>query len=126
MTLKRLYIRGVIFPTLIVVVSISCLAVLDNNDYTSEWMTKESVIFMSILFSFIYSLIICTLSLTIFLNNKFIKTGSFASFLSWFLLPMGWIILAVSKSLYHRQKHYPNGNNMDLIYLVVVNLPFVI
>lgn len=124
-TLKGLYIRGVIFPAIFVVMSISILSVIDNNDYTSEWMTKESVILMSILISFIYAIIICILALTIFLTNKIINTSEPKTFLSWFLLPMTFIIIVVIKGLYHRQ-NYPGGTNIDHLYMTILNLPFVI
>ncbi len=125
MTLKRLYIKAVILPSIIVIVGMSILSITDPHDYTTQWTSKESIIFISILISFIYSLIICVLALTIFLNNKIIKPNGPASFLSWFLLPMTWIILALSKSLYHSQK-IGGGYDINFLYLTVLNLPFVI
>jgi hypothetical protein len=124
MTLKKLYIRGVILPSIIAIVSTGVLSVIDADRYKTPWVTKESLIFISILISFIHSLIICTLSLTFFLNNKIIKTEP-ATFLSWFLFPMTWILFAVSWSIYHRQKHV-SDDNRDLIYLAVLTVPFII
>lgn len=124
-TLKGLYIRGVIFPAIIVVMSMGILSIIDNNDYTTEWMTKESVIFMSVLFSFIDSAMICILALTIFLNNKIIRTSGPKTFLWWFLLPMTCIVVVVVKGLYHRQSD-TGRTNIDLLYMTILNLPFVI
>jgi hypothetical protein len=125
MILNRLYVRGVLLPSIIAIILTTVLSTIDNNDYKSEWFTADSVIFMTIVVSFFHSLIISLLSLTIFLNNKIIETISISTFLSWFLLPMGWILITVYKTIDHRL-NYETGTKDQLVYLITLNLPFVI
>ena len=125
MTLRKLYIKGLIFPSIIAIASTGILSAYHNSDYKSEWLTKESVIFMSVSAAFVYSLIICVLGLTVFLNNKIIKTRGSAAFLSWFLLPMTFIIIAIVKTTDHRL-NYETRTTGQLFYLITLNLPFVI
>lgn len=125
MTVKNLYTRGLLFPALVAVLSTSILSLFDTRDYKSDWLTKESIVLMAVLTSCVYSAIVCTLALTIFLNDILIKTGRLAIFLSWFLLPMGWIIIAVYKTTYDRLT-YQGGTTVQFMYLITLNLPFVV
>ncbi len=125
MTLNKLYIKGLLLPAIISVITTTVLSTIDNSDYKSEWMSQGYFIGMVIVASFLHSLIISLLAITIFLNKKIIKTNGILSFLSWFLLPMSWIILTIYKTIDHRL-NYETGTTGQLVYLVTLNLPFVI
>ncbi len=125
MTLKKLYTRGLIIPSLFSIISTSIAIVFKNTNYESEWLTRESIIFISALCLIIYCLIIYTLFLTIFLNQKVIKSVGIASLLSWFLLPITWISLAVYKTVIHNI-NYEATKTEELFYLITLNLPFII
>jgi len=121
----KLYCRGVLLPAMISIISTTVLSATENNAYKSEWMTKGTVIGMTLMVSFIHSLIISFLALTIFLNNKTFKTRGILTFFSWFVLPVTWIIITSYKTIDHRL-NYEIDTEAQLIYLVTLNLPFII
>lgn len=122
MTLKRLYIFGVLFPGLVAIIATAISATFDNNNYKSEWLTKDAVIGMSLMASLIHSVIISVLSLAIFLNLK--RQSVLLTFLSWFLLPFTWISITACKTVAPRLNE-AIGTKGELVYLITLNLPFV-
>lgn len=125
MNLANLYKKAVIYPSFIGIIITLILFLFLNKNYKSEWLTKESVLFMAVIYLIIYCLIICILSLTIFLNQKIIRSIGTASFLSWFLLPITWIIISVYKTTMFRIYYAPE-TTIELIFLITINLPFVV
>jgi hypothetical protein len=125
MTLNRLYFKGVLLPAIISIIGTTVLSIIENADYKSEWMTKGSAIGLALVVSCIHSLIVSLLALTIFLNNKIITTTGIPTFLSWFFLPMTWIIITVYKTIDHRL-NYETDTEEQLVYLITLNLPFII
>jgi hypothetical protein len=126
MSLNKYYCSAVIYPSLIAILLTSAFSVIDNHDYQSEWLTPNSVIFISILTVILYSLLICGLALTIFLNryekiggNPLLKT------LSWFLLPGGCISIALLNDISHRLK-YEMEFDTSFIYVLLLNVPFIL
>jgi hypothetical protein len=123
MTLRRLYIIGVLIPGLVAIVATIISATFDNENYKSEWLTKDAVIGMTFLVSLIHTIMISVLSLTIFLNRK--KRTGLLTFLTWFLLPLTWISITVCKTVDHRLNEAIETKG-QLSHLIPLNLPFVI
>lgn len=97
---------------------------MKNRNYKSEWLTSESVIAMTVIAAIGYGLIICVLALTIFLNkHERVSSNSIFSALSWFALPFGFICLVIGKAI---NEYLTVGSTNEIIYSVVLNLPFVI
>lgn len=124
MNLTRLYTRAVVFPSLIAIISIGILSFYDNKDYKSEWLTGEAVALMSLLAGGAYSIIICIVSLTIFLNKfEKVKSNNTLSGLAWFVLPITWIIICISQTIRHWQYEI---RIIEILYLLSLNLPFIV
>lgn len=104
----------------------SVYSIIDNYNYKSEWLTASSVISMQITFTFLYSLIISCLSLTIFLNKfEKIRSNSFWGSLSWFLLPFSFIIIVIVHEVNFSLK-YEGKLGSDFNYYIILNVPFII
>jgi len=126
MNLFSYYKKAVIYPSLFTLFFSIIYSILDNLNYISEWQTFKSLIIVAIVFSFIYSLIMCALSLTLFLNNsKKINNNLVWNILTWFLLPFGYILMVFIQDIKNRIK-YTFGFGNDFIFLLIMILPFVI
>jgi len=125
MTLNEHYKKAVLFPSIFVFVAATVFSIIENYDYKSEWLTADTVIFLSIGTAFIYCLIFSLLSLTIFLNrfNK-VKENSWLNFLSWFLLPVGFMTIVFVHEITFKIK-YNEKFDSDFVYVVILNLPFL-
>ena len=124
MKLFRYYRKAVIYPSLFILFFCIVYPLIDN--YKSEWQTAKSAIIMSIVTSVIYSLIMCVLSLTIFLNKfKKLNKNLFWNILTWLLLPSGYIVIILIHDIKNRI-NYDFGFGQDFIYLLIVTMPFVI
>lgn len=124
MTLYELYKKSVVYPWLILLPCILIYSIMKNRNYKSEWLTSESVIAMTVIAAIGYGLIICVLALTIFLNkHERVSSNSIFSALSWFALPFGFICLVIGKAI---NEYLTVGSTNEIIYSVVLNLPFVI
>ncbi len=126
MNLQKAYRIAAIYPALFVIVISFVYAVFENNNYKSEWLTGDSMRLISILISFVYSLVMCLLSLTIFLNN-IVKWSSILiwNLLTWFLLPLGFVIIIIAHDINYRLT-YNAAFGRDFIYILVIITPFVI
>jgi hypothetical protein len=124
MNLFKYYRKAVIYPSIFILFFCIIYSIIDN--YKSEWLTAKSVIVMSILTSLIFSLLICGLSLTIFLN-KFEKLNKnlIWNILTWFLLPFAYISIILIHDIENRIK-YEFGFGNDFLYLLIMTMPFVI
>ena len=126
MSLNECYKKATLYPSLIVIPGIIVFSIIDNYNYKSEWLTGESVISLTIITAFVYCLIISLLSLTIFLNKfKKISENGVLIFLSWFLLPFGFITIVFIHEINFNIK-YSEKVGSDLIYIVILNFPFIL
>jgi len=124
MSLFSYYRKAVINPSLFLLFFTIMYSIMDN--YGSEWLTAKTAIIMSFIASFLYILLMCGISLTIFLN-KFQKLNKnlIWNLLTWFLLPIGYITMLLIYDLKNRIK-YDFGFGNSFIYILIMTLPFVI
>jgi preprotein translocase subunit Sec61beta len=124
MTLSKLYKYTTIYPALIAIIGSAILSVYDNKDYKSEWLSPDAVVLMCVIASVIYSAIVCLFSLGLFLNGvKKVRDHYLWSLLSWFLLPYGFMAIAVIKTV---SDPYASASNVGYLYLVTLNMPFMV
>jgi hypothetical protein len=125
MTLSEHYKKAVLYPSLFVFIVATVFSIIENYNYKSEWLTADTVIFLSIGTAFIYCLIFCLLSLTIFLNRlEKIKENGVLSFLSWFLFPFGFMIVVFAHEISFKIR-YDEKFDSDFVFVIVLNLPFL-
>lgn len=125
MLLNKYYRIGVIYPSVVVVLLTIVFSIINDHNYKSEWLTAESVIFMSIITAIIYCLLISGLSLTIFLNkNRKVHTSKILTIITWFLLPFGCITIVLIHDIKHRLK-YDSEFGSDFLHLLLMNVPFI-
>ena len=124
MNLFNYYRKAVIYPSIFILFFCIIYSIIDN--YKSEWLTAKFVIVMSILTSLIFSLLICGLSLTIFLNKfKKLNKNLIWNILTWFLLPFAYITIILIHDIENRIMYeFEFGN--DFLYLLIMTIPFVI
>ena len=124
MNLFNYYRKAVIYPSIFILFFCIMYSIIDY--YNSEWPTVKLVFLLSILPSLIFSLLICVLSLTIFLN-KFEKLNKNMvwNILTWFLLPFTYIIIIFIHDIKNRIK-FEFGFGNDFLYLLIMTMPFVI
>lgn len=126
MTLSNYYVKAVIYPSLAVVGLSIIFSIIDNYNYESEWFTGESWICFSAIISFFYSILICILSLPIFLNSyNTVKENLMLSLLAWFLLPLGCIAITIIHIVI-RRAHTNLGFDSDIIYILILTIPFIL
>jgi hypothetical protein len=127
MSLSQHYQQAVFYPFIIVMLSTIVFSIVDNCNYKSEWLTAGSVIMFSIIWAFLYSLIIGLLSLTILLNKfESIKENELFRVLCWFLLPFGFIAVVINHEISFKMQFEAGKFGKDFIYTLILNLPFVI
>ena len=126
MKLIRYYRNAVIFPSIFIVIGVTLFSILDNYSYKSEWLTAESVILFSIITSIIYSLFICLLSLTIYLNIfEKINKNFYLSLLTWLFLPITCIAITLIYEINQSIKiNVILGSGF--IYVLIMTVPYVI
>ena len=124
MKLFKYYKKAVIYPSLFILFFSIVYSLMDN--YKNDPLTVQSVIQMSILPSLIFSLLICGLSLTIFLN-KFRKLykNVIWNILTWFFLPFAYISIIWIHDIEYRIK-YSFGFGNDFLYLLIMTIPYVV
>jgi hypothetical protein len=124
MKLFKYYRKAVVYPSIFIVLFCIIYSIIDNNKI--EWQTTKFAIEMQLIGSLIFSLLMCGLSLTIFLN-KFQKLNKnlIWNILTWFLLPLGYITLVLIYDINNRIK-YEFGFGNNFIYLLIMTIPFVI
>ncbi len=126
MKLFHYYSKAVIYPSLFTLFFCIIYSILDNYNFKSEWQTARSLIVMAIMCSFLFSLLMYGLSLTIFLNKfKKLNKNLIWNILTWFLLPFGYITMVLINDIKIRIK-FDFGFGNDFIFLLVMTLPFVI
>ena len=124
MKLFSYYRNAVIYPSIFILFFCIINSIIAN--YESDGLTDYSTIVTSIITSLIFLLLICGLSLTIFLN-KFEKYNKnlIWNILTWFLLPFFYITIIFIHDIKNRIK-FEFGVGNDFLYLLILTLPFVI
>jgi len=126
MALREYYKKATLYPSIVILLVTTVFSIIDNYNYKSEWLTPDAVIFLIIVTTFVYCLIISLLSITIFLNKiPKIKNNIILNFLTWFLLPFGVIIPALVYQIKYKIRYDEDFGN-DFKYVVILNLPFII
>ncbi len=124
MTLSGIYTRSVIYPSLILLLVVTVFSIIINRDYKSEWLTREAAIEMDIIAALVYSLLICLLALTVFLNRyESVRSNTYLSALSWFLAPGALICSMFGKAINH---YFAVGTPYEIEFAIAFNLPFAI
>ena len=124
MNLFKYYRKAVIYPAILILFFCIINSIIEN--YNTEWLFAKSAIIMSISTSLIFSLLICVLSLPIFLNKlKKLNKNLIWNILAWFLLPYVYISIIWIHDIENRIK-FEFGFGNDFFYLLIMTIPFVI
>lgn len=125
MNLHIYYVKSAIYPTMFVILSSIAFGIFDTKNYKSEWLTGNAVMYYLMIFGIFYCLILCILSLTIYLNRlKVIRNNVVLNLLSWFLLPIGFIFFIVLSQIQSVVKYEESAK--DLFYVIILNVPFLV
>lgn len=124
MNLRKLYLKAVVYPGIVSVVGFTAYSIFDNIN-KDEWLPAEYSIVLLALFAIAYSLIVCALSTTLFLNNKInVRKNVIISVLSWLLLPIVFIAIMSIKLIISELEI--DGKLGDMFYMVLIlNIPYV-
>lgn len=126
MTPGKYYKIATLYPSIVTVLVTVIFSIIDNYNYRSEWLTAESVLTFTVVFALGYCVLLSLLSLTIFLTRlPKIQGNNVFTFLSWFLLPLGFVFTVIGYEL-NFNKQNNKAWDSDLWYIVVLNLPFTI
>ncbi len=122
MKLFNYYSKAVFYPSIFILFFSIINSIIYN--YNSE--SAKSDIIMSIVSALIYSLLICGLSLPIFLNKlKKLNSKLIWNLLTWFFLPFAYILTIWIHDIENRFK-FEFGFGNSFFYLLVMTIPFVI
>lgn len=124
MKLFTYYRYAVIYPSLFAIF-FSFLYSVIYNIYSGE-LTNYSIIATSVIPALIFCLLMCVLSLSIFLNKlrRFNKSIIY-NLLTWIFLPFIYLIIVFIHDLYLRSR-YNFGFGEDFLYLLIMTIPFTI
>ncbi|MGC4103173.1 hypothetical protein [Ferruginibacter sp.] len=121
MNLVKYYAWAAVYPSAIVMIATVIFTVIENSGYKSEWLTEDSINSVILMTTFVYCIIISLLCTTIFLcGSVYVKNNPLLSFLSWFLLPVGFICFI----FFHEINAATEKE--ELIYIVILNIPFIL
>ncbi len=124
MKLLTYYIKAAILPSLFIIFFCVIYSIMVN--YESDGLTDKSAVVRSIITTFIFSLLMSGLSLTIFLNKlKKLNKNLIWNIFSWFFLPFFYLTIIFIHDLKIRIK-YDFGFGNDFLYLLIMTIPFVI
>lgn len=124
MNLFNYYKKAVIYPSVFILFFGIVYSFMEN--FKSDPLPIQSVIQMSILPAFIFTLLICALSLTIFLNKfKRLSKNIIWNLLTWFFLPTGYILIILLHDFQNRIK-FAFCIGTDFFYLMIMTIPYVI
>jgi hypothetical protein len=124
MNLFKYYRKAVIYPSFFILFFGIINSIIEN--YNTEWQFAKSAIIMSISTSLIFCLLICVLSLPIFLNKlEKLNKNLIWNILVWFLLPFVYISIIWIYDIENRIK-FEFGFGDDFFYLLIKTIPFVI
>ncbi len=124
MNLFKYYRKAVIHPSIFILFFSILNSIIEN--YDTEWLFAKSAIIMSISTSLIFCLLICVLSLPIFLNKlKKLNKNLIWNILAWFLLPYVYISIIWIHDIENRIK-FEFGFGNDFFFLFIMTIPFVV
>jgi hypothetical protein len=123
--MNKYYKKAALYPSIIAFIVAIAFSIIENYNYKSEWLTADAVISLSIITAFVYCLIFCLLSLTIFLNRfDTIRENGFLNFLSWFLLPFGFMTIVFVHEITFKIR-YNEKFESDFVFVLILNFPFL-
>ncbi len=124
MKLFSYYKRAIIYPSLFILFFCIIYAIIDY--FKSEGLSVLFGIVIPVITSLIFSLLMCGLSLTIFLNKfKKLNKNLIWNILTWFLLPSAYITTILIYDIQIRIKYeFEFGNGF--LYLLIMTIPFII
>ncbi len=129
MKLIKYYKDAVLIPSLSVIVTYIIFAIFHkifSQVYENEWLTDEAILLTSFWLVILNALLISVLSVTIFLNKyNEIKANFFLSLLSWFVIPMIWILYILITHFYY-VKTYSHYFNSESIFVFFNTLPYIL
>jgi hypothetical protein len=121
------YKLATLYPAVASVISAGVYAVIKDWNYKSEWLSAEASVFISIISAVLYSMIMAVLSLTIYLNRiEVVRRSLLLSFLSWFLLPAGFILKSILHEYLFNAKYGTTELMDNLLPVVIITLPFLV
>ncbi len=124
MRLSKYYRNAVIYPAIFILFFSIIYSILHN--YKSNGLTDIPAFLMPVIPALIYSLLMCILSLTIFLNKlKKIKNNLIYNLLTWFLLPFVYLSIVLVHDINNRMK-FEFGFGIGFLYLLMMTIPFVV
>lgn len=119
------YSRAAFIPAGISFFATMIFTIRENQHYSSEWLTRESVIEMAFVYTLGYVIFLCLLCLPIFLVKlDTVKRSRILTFLSWFLLPVSWMTAVFIHEL-RFDLQYGGKPDSDLLYVALLNLPYL-
>jgi len=126
MTTSDYYKNSILYPSIAVLLLTIIFSVIENRNYNSEWFTSQSVYFLAIMTSLIYSFFISILCLPILLVRLYvIKRNKTVTLLCWFLLPSICIMTSVIHEIIFNLK-YNEKFESSFIYVIILNMPFLV
>ncbi|NVJ45468.1 MAG: hypothetical protein HWE07_00020 [Cytophagia bacterium] len=124
MRLGHYYRIAAIYPSIAAIILVSVFSIVSNRNYQSEWLTPAGAIFLDIVYAFLFIVILCLLSLTIFLSRyEFIERNKTLNFLSWFLLPLGFISMIL---VYEAKQILEIKIDTSSFFYPILSLPYII
>ena len=114
------YRNAVLYASLLLLVFVASYTIVENFNGSKSSITTP------IISASIYFLLLCVLSLTIFLNKiKKLRRNKIWNIFTWFLLPFIYIIMIWVNDLQNRI-HFEFEFGKGFVYLLIMTLPFVI
>jgi hypothetical protein len=119
------YYKKAVLPPSLLVLFFSVVYTLIGL-YKSDWSIEGSAGTMSFIGPLFYVLLMCILSLTIFLNKiRRLRKSLLWNILGWFLLPVGYLAFVLINDISNRI-FFDFGFGHSFIYLLIMTLPFVV
>jgi hypothetical protein len=124
MKLFNYYKKAALYPSLLVLFFSLIHSLIAN--YEGNGLSDDSAIFMSIITSLFFTLLVSLLSLSIFLNKiaRLYKNLTW-NLLTWFLLPLFYFAIVFIHDLKFRV-NYDFGFGDDFIFLLFMIFPYII
>lgn len=128
MKLKKLYKESIGYPSIVIIIISGLYTTIysltdTQMNHDSMYLWYERVI-MNIFAALIFSIVVGTLSLTIFLNKfKKVYTNRKLSGICWFLLPFGFFALVIGKAI---NELIDVNSTWEIIYSLLASVPFII
>jgi hypothetical protein len=126
MTLARCYRNALIYPSLITLIGVAIFWVIDDTYSKIKLMPGDAEFFFTLAVVSVYCLLMAGLCLPIFLNKfERIRSNWLLSFLSWFLLPFGVIVILTFSGGEFNTKNDIKYTTEGILFVLLLNLPFI-